>query len=54
MTGAVRRLLDLDRREFDPRKFLKAATAAAQDICEARFQAFGSAGQASRIRAQLG
>jgi fructose-bisphosphate aldolase class II len=53
MTGAVRRLLDLDRREFDPRKFLKAATAAAQDICEARFQAFGSAGQASRIRAQL-
>jgi fructose-bisphosphate aldolase class II len=53
MTGAVRRLLDQDRREFDPRKFLKAATAAAQDICEARFQAFGSAGQASRIRAQL-
>ena len=34
MTGAVRRLLDLDRREFDPRRFLKAATAAAQDICE--------------------
>jgi fructose-bisphosphate aldolase, class II len=49
MTGAVRRLLDLDRREFDPRKFLKAATIAAQDICAARFEAFGSAGQASRI-----
>jgi fructose-bisphosphate aldolase class II len=50
MTGAVRRLLDLDRREFDPRKFLQAATAAAQDICKARFQAFGSAGQAAKIR----
>jgi fructose-bisphosphate aldolase class II len=50
MIGAVRRLLDLDRREFDPRKFLKAATAAAQDICKTRFAAFGSAGQASRIK----
>jgi fructose-bisphosphate aldolase, class II len=50
MTGAVRRLLDVDRREFDPRKFLKAAVGAAQDICQARFEAFGSAGQASRIK----
>ena len=50
MAGAVRRLLDLDRREFDPRKFMKAATLAAQDICATRFEAFGSAGQASRIK----
>jgi fructose-bisphosphate aldolase class II len=28
---------------------LKAATAAARDICVARFEAFGCAGQASRI-----
>ena len=35
--------------EFDPRAFLKAATAAARDICKARFEAFGCAGQGSRI-----
>ncbi|HYG86627.1 MAG TPA: fructose-1,6-bisphosphate aldolase, partial [Azospirillum sp.] len=36
--------------EFDPRKFLGAAVDAARDLCKARFEAFGSAGQASRIR----
>jgi fructose-bisphosphate aldolase class II len=51
MTGAVRRVLDVDRSEFDPRKFLQAATTAAKDICRARFEAFGSAGQASKIKA---
>lgn len=50
MTAAVRRLLDVDRSEFDPRKFLKAATAAAREICKSRFEAFGSAGQASKIK----
>lgn len=50
MSGAVRRALFRDRSEFDPRKFLKDATAAAKDICTARFEAFGSAGQAAKIR----
>ncbi|MGH8177953.1 MAG: class II fructose-bisphosphate aldolase [Steroidobacter sp.] len=50
MTGAVRRSLSGDRREFDPRKFLRDATAAARAICKGRFEAFGSAGQASKIR----
>jgi fructose-bisphosphate aldolase class II len=50
MTGAMRRLMDTDRGEFDPRKFLVQATAAARDICRARFEAFGSAGQASKIK----
>jgi fructose-bisphosphate aldolase class II len=50
MTGAMRKSFAQDRREFDPRKALKAATAAAKDICAARFVAFGCAGQASRIR----
>jgi fructose-bisphosphate aldolase class II len=50
MTGAVRRALSEDRSEFDPRKLFKEATAAARDICKARFEAFGCAGQASRIR----
>jgi fructose-bisphosphate aldolase class II len=36
--------------EFDPRAFLKAATAAARDVVKARFEAFGCAGQASKIK----
>jgi len=50
MTGAMRKSLTENRSEFDPRKALKAATAAASEICKARFIAFGSAGQASRIK----
>ena len=50
MTGAVRRYLDEDKSNFDPRKFLKVATAAAKDICTARFEAFGCAGQADKIK----
>lgn len=50
MTAAARRSLATNPADFDPRKFLKAATAAAREICKARFEAFGCAGQASRIR----
>jgi fructose-bisphosphate aldolase class II len=50
MSAAVRRALACDPSEFDPRKFLKAATAAAKDICKARFEAFGCAGRASQVR----
>jgi fructose-bisphosphate aldolase class II len=50
MTGALRRAMARDRRELDPRKFLAAATAAAKDLCKERFEAFGCAGQASRLR----
>jgi len=50
MTGAVRRYLAEDKSNFDPRKFLKVATAAAKDICTARFEAFGCAGQADKIK----
>ncbi len=49
MTGAMRRAMAEKSEEFDPRHFLKAATAAARGICEDRFKAFGCAGQASRI-----
>ncbi len=51
-TGAVRRYLaePKNRHEIDPRKFLAAATNAMQDICRARFEAFGSAGKASAIK----
>ena len=50
MTGAMRRAMGSDRSEFDPRKFLKEATAAARDLCIDRFQAFGAAGMAAKIR----
>lgn len=50
MTGAMRRAMGSDRSEFDPRKFLKEATAAARDLCIDRFQAFGTAGMASKIK----
>ncbi|MCB1890557.1 MAG: class II fructose-bisphosphate aldolase, partial [Rhodocyclaceae bacterium] len=50
MTGAMRRLAVEKKSEFDPRKFFKAARDAATDICKARFEAFGTAGQAARIK----
>ncbi len=49
-TGAVRRHLMENPRNFDPRKFLRAATEAMKDICRTRFESFGSAGQADKIR----
>jgi len=48
-TGAVRKHLIENTSNFDPRKFLKASTEAMTEICAARFEAFGSAGQADKI-----
>ena len=50
-TGAIRRCLATQPSEFDPRKYLSAATAAMKAICAARYEAFGAAGQAGRIAA---
>ena len=49
-TGAVRKHLTDNPANFDPRKFLKASTAAMKDICKARYEAFGCAGHASKIK----
>ena len=49
-TGAVRKFLVDNRKEFDPRKFLAASTKAMKQICKARYEAFGTAGNASKIR----
>jgi len=48
-TGSIRRFLHENRSNFDPRKFFKEATKAMSDICKARYEAFGSAGMASKI-----
>ena len=45
-----RRVANRKRDEFDPRKFLKPAMDAMGAVCRARFQAFGTAGQASKIK----
>ena len=48
-TGAIRKHLVEHPANFDPRKFYKEATQAMADICAARYEAFGSAGQAAKI-----
>ena len=49
-TGAVRRFLAENPAEFDPRKYLAATVKAMRDICIARYEAFGTAGHADKIR----
>jgi len=48
-TGSVRKHLQENPSNFDPRKFLKEATNAMKDICKARYESFGAAGNASKI-----
>ncbi|KAF0233176.1 MAG: fructose-bisphosphate aldolase class [Desulfovibrionaceae bacterium] len=49
-TGAVREHLTRNPSDFDPRKFLAAATKAMKDVCRNRFLSFGTAGWASAIK----
>lgn len=49
-TAEFRRVASSKRDEFDPRKFLKPAMDAMRKVCAERFEAFGTAGNASRIR----
>jgi len=50
MTGAIRAHLFKNPEEFDPRKYFIDARKAAMGVCKERFEAFGSAGQASHIK----
>ena len=52
-TGSIRQFLMQDKNatNLDPRKFLKESTTAMQGICQARYEAFGSAGHGSKIKA---
>ncbi|HZK98279.1 MAG TPA: class II fructose-bisphosphate aldolase [Caulobacteraceae bacterium] len=50
MTAAIRKVLALAPGEFDPRKYLKPAMDAMGEVCRKRFEQFGAAGQAGRIR----
>ncbi len=50
MTGAIRRYFAENPGKFDPRDYLKPAREAAKKICLARYESFGCAGQASKIK----
>jgi fructose-bisphosphate aldolase class II len=50
MTAAVRKFLAENPSKFDPREFLKPALLAAKAICVERYQQFGCAGMASKIK----
>ena len=50
MTGAMRKVFAEQPSEFDPRKALIEAKKAASGICKARFEAFGCAGMAAKIK----
>ncbi len=50
MTAAIRKYMAENPSKFDPRDYLKPAREAAKAICKARYEAFGCAGQASKIK----
>jgi fructose-bisphosphate aldolase class II len=50
MTAATRKFLAENPSKFDPREFLKPAREAAKQVCRQRYQQFGCAGQASKLK----
>jgi fructose-bisphosphate aldolase class II len=50
ITGQIRKVFAEKKSEFDPRSYLKPAMAAMQKLCETRYEQFGAAGQASKIK----
>ncbi len=48
-SAEFRRVANTSKSEFDPRKFLKPAMDAMSKVCRQRFEAFGTAGNASKI-----
>jgi len=50
-TGAVRRFLAENPAAFDPRAYLKETVIAMKDIAVARYEAFETAGKASKLDA---
>ena len=52
MTAAIRKFLAENPSKFDPREYLKPAMLAAKAICKQRYEQFGAAGMAGRIKAE--
>ncbi len=49
-TGTIRRFMAQNPAEFDPRKYLGKTIEAMRDICIARYEAFGTSGNADKLR----
>jgi fructose-bisphosphate aldolase class II len=50
ITGAIRKVLAESPEKFDPRDYLKPAREAMKEVCIARMESFGQAGNASKIK----
>ncbi len=50
ITAELRRVAQETPGEFDPRKFLKPAMEAMREVCRQRFEQFGTAGNAQKIK----
>lgn len=50
MAGQIRKVAMENKREFDPRNFMKPAMAALEKLCAERYEQFGTAGHASKIK----
>ncbi len=50
LTAELRRVAKEQPGEFDPRKFLKPAMEAMREVCRQRFEQFGTAGNAGKIK----
>ena len=50
MTAAIRKYMNENKSAFDPRDYLKPARAAAKALCKQRYEQFGCAGMASKIK----
>lgn len=50
MAAAIRKVATANKGEFDPRKFLSPAMDALRILCKQRFEEFGTAGHASKIK----
>jgi len=51
ITGQYRKVAQEKQAEFDPRNFNKPAIAAMTEVCVERYEKFGTAGNASKIKA---
>ena len=50
MAGAIRKVCETQKKEFDLRKFMAPAKEAMKKLCISRYEMFGAAGQASKIK----
>jgi len=49
-TGAIRKFFNDEPKKFDPRDYFKQTIKSMSGICQARYEAFGAAGKASKIK----